>query len=427
MSKTRKYKKNNPRWPPKYYAGLTAKQAAARRKEILKYGALPSSDRRAYVGFKTDRGIKTRTSSYTAQWRRRFPRAKSLAQKAAATGVPVRTLKASYDRGLAAWRTGHRPGATGQQWGYARVHSFLLCGKTHYGPDSDLVRAAKAKSASARRWFAQCKASKTTKGGALLAQGRHGAVFSPPLPCLPEFQGAAYVSKLTDNNREAQNEIRKSAEIRRLDPDQRYTCPVLATCVPSADVLAAANTAEVVKYYQIQSPILLYYTHCGKSYESYLRNFVYDRTTAAQIPPLMRALIVLIREFILPTLHANSYVHGDLHAGNIVFSEAEGRARLVDFDWLILPADRAKYPERIEQVDLGFLASVMISLVEAYLVFGGVSDERREAVTDIIDDLYYNYGSIPDQARLLPGRRGPGYTLDDFMDDMGRLEEVMGV
>jgi hypothetical protein len=99
----------------------------------------------------------------------------------------------------------------------------------------------------------------------------------------------------------------------------------------------------------------------------------------------------------------------------------------VDFDWLILPADRAKYPERIEQVDLGFLASVMISLVEAYLVFGGVSDERREAVTDIIDDLYYNYGSIPDQARLLPGRRGPGYTLDDFMDDMGRLEEVMGV
>jgi hypothetical protein len=44
---------------------------------------------------------------------------------------------------MAAWRTGHRPGATQQQWGYARVHSFLLCGKTHYTTDSDLVKDSK--------------------------------------------------------------------------------------------------------------------------------------------------------------------------------------------------------------------------------------------------------------------------------------------
>ncbi len=170
----RRLKKDNPHWPHKYYAGLTAKQAAARRKEILKYGALPSSDRRAYVGFKTDRvkrvgpygfnrGIKTKTSSYTAKFHRAFPDAKSLSQKAKATGVPERFLKVSYDRGLAAWRTGHRPGATGQQWGYARVHSLLMCGKTHYGPDSDVVRDAKAASASARRWFKRCKTAKTTR------------------------------------------------------------------------------------------------------------------------------------------------------------------------------------------------------------------------------------------------------------------------
>jgi hypothetical protein len=155
--KTRRLKKNNQRWPRKYYAGLTAKQAAVRRKEILKYGALPSSNRRAYVGFKTDRGVKTKTSSYTEQFRRVFPDAKSLTQKAKATGVPERFLKVSYDRGLAAWRTGHRPGATGQQWGYARVHSLLMCGKTHYGPDSDVVHDAKEASSSARSWFKRCK------------------------------------------------------------------------------------------------------------------------------------------------------------------------------------------------------------------------------------------------------------------------------
>jgi hypothetical protein len=149
---TRK-KKNNPRWPPKYYAGLTKKQANKRRKEILKFGKMDWKDPRAYVGFKTDKGRKTRASSYTASWRRLFPLAKSLKQKSEATGVPLRYIQSSYDRGRAAWRTGHRPGATPEQWGYARVHSMLLCGKTALSTDSDLVRNATKKYKAARAWF----------------------------------------------------------------------------------------------------------------------------------------------------------------------------------------------------------------------------------------------------------------------------------
>jgi len=144
-------------WPPKYYAGLTRKQKLARRKEIRKFGAKDWQDPAAYRGFKTNIGRKTRKSSYTANWQRLFPDARSLESKAEATGVPLSCIKESYDRGLAAWRTGHRPGATQQQWGYARVHSFLLCGKTHYGPDADLVRKAKTASRTARAWFKRCK------------------------------------------------------------------------------------------------------------------------------------------------------------------------------------------------------------------------------------------------------------------------------
>ena len=54
---------------------------------------------------------------------------------------------------MAAWRTGHRPGATEQQWGYARVHSFLLKGKTYHTTDSDLAREAKKSSPSAAKWW----------------------------------------------------------------------------------------------------------------------------------------------------------------------------------------------------------------------------------------------------------------------------------
>jgi hypothetical protein len=149
----RHLKKDDPTWPHKYYKGLTRKAATARRKEILKFGKLHWRDPRAYVGFKTDRGVNGKTSNYTQRFRRLFPDATSLEAKAAATGVPLRFLRECYNRGMGAWRTGHRPGATEQQWGYARVHSLLLCGKTSQGPDADLVREAKAASAGAKKWF----------------------------------------------------------------------------------------------------------------------------------------------------------------------------------------------------------------------------------------------------------------------------------
>ena len=139
--------------PSRYYSSLSKTKKAKRAAEIRKFGAMDWKDPRAYVGFKTDHGIKTRKSSYTASWYRRFPDAKSLEAKAAATGVPLRFIKACYNRGMAAWRTGHRPGATEQQWGYARVHSFLLCGKTAISTDSDLRRAAIAESSSAAAWY----------------------------------------------------------------------------------------------------------------------------------------------------------------------------------------------------------------------------------------------------------------------------------
>lgn len=146
---TRKYH------PTKYYKGLTLKNKTKRKSEINKYGSMFWKNPKAYVGFKTDKGITTKQSNYTAAWKKRFPDALSLESKSKASGVPLKYIKESYNRGMAAWRTGHRPGATEQQWGYARVHSFLLCGKTYHTTDSDLARKAKS-SKSARKWWASC-------------------------------------------------------------------------------------------------------------------------------------------------------------------------------------------------------------------------------------------------------------------------------
>jgi hypothetical protein len=160
----RKTLKKNKLWPLKYYRGLTRKQALERKREIKKFGALHWSNPKAYVGFKTDKYKKTkRKSSYTAEWDRLFPDAKSLEERSKVTGVPKKYLSQVFNRGSAAWRTGHRLGQTSQSWSYPRVSSYLLCGKTHYTADSDIVREAKKESASARKWFKRCKTSKLTR------------------------------------------------------------------------------------------------------------------------------------------------------------------------------------------------------------------------------------------------------------------------
>ena len=49
----------------------------------------------------------------------------SFADKSKASGISVGTLKKVYQRGVAAWKTGHRPGTTPSQWGHARVNAFI--------------------------------------------------------------------------------------------------------------------------------------------------------------------------------------------------------------------------------------------------------------------------------------------------------------
>ena len=67
-----------------------------------------------------------------------------LANKSEKSGVPYGILKKVYDRGMAAWKGGHRPGTTPQQWAFARVNSFLTGGKTRTTADADLWKKASA-------------------------------------------------------------------------------------------------------------------------------------------------------------------------------------------------------------------------------------------------------------------------------------------
>jgi len=81
---------------------------------------------------------------------------KGLKKKSEQTGVSLPLLRLVMRRGMAAWKSGHRPGAGQEQWGYARVNSFLTKApgtwgrplddpkkngpKGSYGADADIAK-----------------------------------------------------------------------------------------------------------------------------------------------------------------------------------------------------------------------------------------------------------------------------------------------
>lgn len=143
--------------PFKYFEGLkTLKEIESRFLEMIDRRYSDYSKSESYKPFKTDLGKKTKKSNYTLEFEKMYgDKAKSLEEKAKATGIPLEILEEVFRKGKAAWRTGHRVGTTEDQWGYARVHSFIMLGCTAFGSDFYLVKKAVPlmKKENVKKWF----------------------------------------------------------------------------------------------------------------------------------------------------------------------------------------------------------------------------------------------------------------------------------
>jgi len=133
----------------KYVKGLSGKKLKQRKQELSRNQKLAKQgSKKVYQKsyWKSDKNVKTKGSSYTQQFHKKYGKdVKSLPQIAKATGFPLSCLKQVYNRGMAAWRTGHRPGASQQGWAFARVHSFVTGGKTSKTADKKLYEQCKSR------------------------------------------------------------------------------------------------------------------------------------------------------------------------------------------------------------------------------------------------------------------------------------------
>ena len=135
--------------PKKYVAGLSDKEKKAHDRHLEKQGKKSDSDKSAYKQSPADKVAKTKPSVHTKKYKQMFGESdvelneviKGLKKKAEKSGMPYSILKQVYNRGMAAWKGGHRPGTTPQQWAFARVNSFITKSSGTWGKaDSDLAK-----------------------------------------------------------------------------------------------------------------------------------------------------------------------------------------------------------------------------------------------------------------------------------------------
>jgi hypothetical protein len=157
-----------------YFADLSKSTADKKKSQMKKQGAMDDDDPDAYKELPGDtKGKKNlKISRHTKKYQDLYGDPvdekeqkqstdrspidddaieTGLKNKSDDTGVPIGILRAVMRRGLAAWKSGHRPGASQQQWGYARCNSFITGGEGTWGrplkdptsgADSDLAREA---------------------------------------------------------------------------------------------------------------------------------------------------------------------------------------------------------------------------------------------------------------------------------------------
>jgi predicted transcriptional regulator len=191
-----------------YHTGLSASTAKARESHWKKMEKYSDRDPRAYQDAPGDKAARKKdmpqsvhTKKYKAMYGEEIEQmvneaAGGLADKAKKSGVSLSTLKKVYARGVAAWNSGHRPGTTPQQWGMARVNSYITKGKgTYHGADKDL-RESDINESLWANIHAKRKRIKAGSGERMRKPGSKGA------PSDAGFRSASEAVELNPSNRE---------------------------------------------------------------------------------------------------------------------------------------------------------------------------------------------------------------------------------
>jgi hypothetical protein len=165
--------------PERYLAGLPKAVQKARVRELTRsrdaygkgdYSELPSDRIARQMGLVKQSAYSEVAEARGIEWRgdeAEMARRVCAHYKVKCTPAVATAIRSSFNKGLAAWKSGgHRPGATAQNWAVARVASLVVGGKTSLTADQKGFASFPAPLQKA------IAAGRREVAKALLAQGR---------------------------------------------------------------------------------------------------------------------------------------------------------------------------------------------------------------------------------------------------------------
>ena len=166
----------------------------------------------------------------------------------------------------------------------------------------------------------------------IIGDGLSGTVYYPALPCKDgEFDSTGYVSKLT-TRKNAEYELEIAKDIKRAIPEHAIYAEYVCDSTHIIQTKGQNRTALVFSKYGGVELTVIY---------NELEQFVYsnnvtdeDKRTLQERSPLYHRILIALRELQshVITMNERSLFHNDISADNIVYSDENQRAYLIDFE-----------------------------------------------------------------------------------------------
>lgn len=174
----------------------------------------------------------------------------------------------------------------------------------------------------------------------LVGEGKSGCVFDPPLPCVrgtTSASGEGIVGKVVARDR-AGREVKKSAEIRKVDHDGAFSSRYLGVCEVDVDRSRAALETcgiQAIRGAGKGGLTQLMFDDAGESFKAWDKRSASSASPSASAsactPEILQVISASVTLFDgLARLAAHGLCHCDVHDGNVAVDAAR-RMRLIDF------------------------------------------------------------------------------------------------
>lgn len=237
-----------------------------------------------------------------------------------------------------------------------------------------------------------------------VAEGKFGCLYKNVTSCSdPNVVIKNSIGKYFARERDYQDEVANLKIIHNLDPGYLYTPRVYGSCLTNKPVDAKCSLLMPEQVFKVVSE------YGGLSISDYMKSQSFSAAALIELLDKLEPIVIGLQD-----LHKKGYVHGDIHAGNILYNPATRRMVISDFGGLRKHTG-PKAKQDFQSLALGLRELAQIVDMEA------VDTKTVETIGDFLQAL--NKGSF---SEIWPAYQTLDAAIKPYVIPGGRLTSRRG-